>query len=53
MALYIYRFPKIGKDAYSFIPNKENLIAMGGFSIVFTAIRKHDQKKFAIKRSRD
>jgi hypothetical protein len=26
---------------------------MGGFAYVFRAIRKHDQKELAIKRSRD
>jgi serine/threonine protein kinase len=42
----------MGKDAYLFEVHKEHLIGEGGFAHVFRAIRKHDQKRFAIKRSK-
>ena len=53
MTLLICSIPKEGIDAYSFKPNKDNLLGMGGFAHVFRAIRKHDQQVFAIKRSKD
>ena len=42
----------MGKDAYLYEVHKEHLIGEGGFAHVFIAIRKHDQKVFAIKRSK-
>ena len=51
MTLLICSIPKEGIEAYSFKPNKDHLIGMGGFAHVFRATRKHDQKVFAIKRS--
>ena len=42
----------MGKDAYFFEADKEHIIGEGGFAHVFIAIRKHDQKTFAIKRSK-
>ena len=53
MTLLICSIPKEGSDAYSFKPNKDHLIGMGGFGYVFRAIRKYDQQVFAIKRSKD
>ena len=43
--------PKQGIDAYLFKPDKDHLIGSGGFAQVFRAIRQHDQKVFAVKRS--
>jgi serine/threonine protein kinase len=51
MTLLICSIPKEGSEAYSFKPNKDHLIGMGGFAHVFRAVRKHDQQMFAIKRS--
>ena len=51
MTLLLFSIPKEGIEAYSFKPNKDHLIGMGGFAHVFRAIRKHDQQIFAIKRS--
>jgi serine/threonine protein kinase len=42
----------MGKDAYLFEVLKEHIIGEGGFAYVFIAIRKHDQKRYAIKRSK-
>ena len=53
MTLLICSIPKEGSEAYSFKPNKEHLIGIGGFGYVFRATRKHDQQLFAIKRSKD
>jgi serine/threonine protein kinase len=42
--------PELGKDAYEYDEyDREQLIAMGGFGIVYRAIRKHDNHMVAIK----
>jgi serine/threonine protein kinase len=51
VTLLICSIAKEGNEAYSFKPNKDHLIGMGGFAYVFRAVRKHDQQVFAIKRS--
>ena len=51
MTLFICSIPKEGSEAYFFKQNKDHLIGTGGFAHVFSAVRKHDQQLFAIKRS--
>ena len=53
MTLLIRSIPKEGKEAYSFEPNKDQLIESGDFTDVFRAVRKHDQQLFTIKRYKD
>ena len=48
----LFSVPKEGNDAYFYKPNKDHLIGKGGFANIFRAVRKHDQKEFAIKRSK-
>ena len=48
---FLYSFTKKGKSAYSYYLDRDYLIGEGGFGHVLRATRKHDQKKFAIKRS--
>ena len=43
--------PKMGKEAYLFEADIHHLIGKGGFAQVFRAIRKYDEKEFAVKRS--
>ena len=42
---------KVGKDAYLFNTDIDNLIGKVGYAQVFRAIRLHDKKEFALKRT--
>lgn len=44
--------PHEGELAYTYKLDLEHLIGEGGFADVFRVIRKHDQKEFALKRSK-